>query len=907
MSPWRTVTRGLRVLTHREAADRDATDEVSHYVELATAAHMARGLSPDAARRAAELEIGNSTVAREEVRAFGWENAVDTFVGDVRFALRRLRTNPGFTAVGAITLSLGIGATTAVFSAVNPILLQPLPYPHADQLVALSDRRDDGSPSAPTLGTYIELRARSRAFSALAASDKWLPSLTKTSEPERLVGQQVSANYFRTLGVSPVTGRDFIDTDDEAGASNVAILSDRLVQRRFGGDRSIVGRRIQLDDDEYLVIGIMPRGYANVVAPFTDVWSPLRTRAIRALNAGSGQANFNTRSWGHHYLIVGRLAPNVTADRAAREIESIGRASVPEFPRPRWADMSKGLLVHSLKDEVTGDTKPALFAIVGAVLLLLVIACVNVTNLLVARSAQRRGEFAMRAALGAARGRLVRQLLTESLVLALFGGVIGLAVAQVGVRALVALSPPGLPRVDVIGLNGPVFAFAFAATAIIGTVVGLVPALGAGRADLRAGSQAASRGLAGGRATARGVLVVAEVALALVLLVSAGLLMRSLERLFGVSPGFNSSHLLTMRVIEAGPAYHADSARGAFFDQALDAVKHVPGVTAAAFTSQLPLSDDLDGYGYEFQARPTVKPGEDGSALRYAISSGYFAAMGIPLKRGRLFDDGDIAQGRNFELRRAQHPSGESVVISESLARRAFGDGNPIGQRVRFGPEAGSSREWDIIVGVVGDVKQQSLAVAETDAFYVLADQWWWSDDVRSLVVRTTRDAASLAPDVKRAIWSVDANQPIQKVASMDALISASASQRRFAFIVIEAFAVAALLLAAVGLYGVISGGVAERVREIGIRTALGATSANIVRQVVGRGMMLVVAGVTIGIAGAIAASRLLESLLFGVSRVDPLTYVGVALLLGGVAVVASWAPARRASRIDPSITLRSD
>jgi predicted permease len=898
MSLWKTVASGLRVLAHRDAADRDATDEVAHYVELATAAHVARGLSPDAARRAAELEIGNSTVTREEVRAVGWENAVDTFLGDVRFALRRLRTNPGFTAVGVITLSLGIGATTAVFSAVNPILLQPLPYPHAEQLVTLSDLRTDGSPNPSTFGTYAELRVRSRAFSALAVADKWLPSLTKTSEPERLVGQRVSASYFHTLGVAPAAGRDFLDGDDQVGGPNVAILSDRLVQRRFGGDQSIVGRRVQVEDDEYLVIGVMPRGYVNVITPLTDIWAPMQARAT---------ASFNSREWGHHYQIVGRLAPSVTAERAASEIESIGRSPVPQFPRPLWADMSKGLLVRSLKDEVTGETKPALFAIVGAVLLLLAIACVNVTNLLVARSAQRRGEFAMRAALGAGRGRLLRQLLTESLVLALLGGALGLGVALVGVRALVALSPPGLPRVEAIALNGPVFVFAFAATLVIGVIVGLVPALGAGRADLRAGTHAASRGLAGGRSAARATLVVTEVALALVLLVSAGLLMRSLARLFGVSPGFTSSQLLTMRVIEAGRVYRSDSARGTFFEQALDAVKHVPGVTAAAFTSQLPLSDDLDGYGYEFQARPTAKAGEDGSALRYAISPGYFAAMGIPLRRGRLFDDGDIAQGRNFE-RTARHADGsESVVISESLARRIFGDQNPIGARARFGPETGSSRGWDIVVGVVGDVKQQSLAFAETDAFYVLADQWWWSDDVRSLVVRTTRDAATLAPEVKRAIWSVDANQPIQKIATMDALISASASQRRFAFIVIESFAVAALLLAAVGLYGVISGGVTERVREIGIRTALGATSANIVRQVVGRGMLLVVAGVTIGLGGAVAASRLLESLLFGVSRVDPLTYVGVALLLGGVAVLASWAPARRASRIDPSITLRSE
>ena len=886
MSLWRHLSRGLGRLADRRAADDDARDEVQDYLERAAADHAARGLSSAEALRAARLEIGNATAAREQVRSYGWEHGIETVAADLRYALRRLRTDPGFSAVGALTLALGIGATTAIFSAVNPILFESLPYPHADRLVIVADQLDDGSPQATTLGTFDELRARSTSFQLLAAADQWLPSLTGTSEPERLQGQRVSADYFRTLGISPAVGRDFSDAEDRVGGPHVAILSDRLVQRRFGGARSIVGRDVRLNDDVYVVIGVMPRDFTNVIAPSTDIWTPMQAQA---------QAPFTAREWGHHYTIIGRLAAHATADGAAREARAIGHAPVPEFPRPVWADMSNGMAVQSLRSEVARDARPALLAIIGSALLLLAIACVNVTNLLIARGAQRRGELAMRLALGASRARLLRQLLTESLALAAIGGVLGLGVAELGVRALVALGPAGLPRVEAMRVDGPVFAFAFVATTIVGLAVGLVPALGAARNGLRDGLQRGSRRTAGGRAVARRSLVVAEVALAVVLLASAGLLIRSLERLFAVRPGFDATGLLTMQVIDAGRAYSDDTARARFFEQALDAVEHVPGVTAAAFTSQLPLSGDLDGYGFEFESKPTRKPGEDGSALRYAVTPGYFAAMRIPLRRGRLLDAGD------------RSGSPEVVVLSESLARQEFGNGNPIGQRVRFGPEVGSTRPWDLVVGVVGDVKQESLAFSQTDAFYVPIEQWPWVDNAQSLVARTAGDAAALAPSVRRAIWSVDSNQPIRRIATMGALIAASAAQRRFALIVIETFALAALVLAAVGMYGVVSGSVTERTREIGIRAALGATSGDIVARVVGGGVTLTVLGVAIGLVGAVAASRLLESLLFGVSRLDPVTYAGVAALLATVALFASWLPARRAARVDPSITLRAE
>jgi putative ABC transport system permease protein len=432
-------------------------------------------------------------------------------------------------------------------------------------------------------------------------------------------------------------------------------------------------------------------------------------------------------------------------------------------------------------------------------------------------------------------------------------------------------------------------------TTIVGLIVGFVPAIGAARADIRDGLQQGSRRTAGGHASIRSTLVIAEVALALVLLVNAGLLVRSLEHLFGVTPGFQPSQLLTMQVIESGHAYSSDTVRQQTYDRALDAVRQLPGVRAVALTSHVPLSGDYDTYGFELQSLSVGRAGENGSAARYVVSPRYFETMGIPLRRGRLLDARDATEGA------------ENVVISESFAKREFAERNPIGERVRFGPEAGSSRPWDIIVGVVGDVKQESLAVGETEAFYITTGRWRWADNNQSMVVRASGDPLALTSIVKRTIWSVDAHLPIERIASMDGLIAASASDRHFVLVVIETFAFAALLLAAIGMYGVISGSVTERLREIGIRSALGANSRDIVGQVIGRGVGLAVVGVMIGIGGAFASSRLLESLLFDVSRLDAITYVGVSALLAGVAVLASWLPARRAARVDPTITLRAE
>jgi len=874
----RQLTRGVRALINPSAADRDIGDEVHHYLDEATAAHRARGLSEAEALRAARLELGNVTTVSEQVRESGWENAADTIIADLRYAARRLRAAPVFTATATLTLALGLGATTAIFSVVNPILLEPLPYPDANRIAAITEFYSDGSRSPGTFGMYRELAARARAFDAIATFKPWQPTLTGPEQPERLEGQRVNASYFRVIGVPPAVGRDFEAADDRANGPNVIILSDALWRRRFGGDRAIIGRQVTLDGTGFIVIGIMPSGFESVLAPSVQLWAPLQYDIAQG------------RAWGHHLQTVARLHPGVSIDHASRDVDAIGRAVLAE-QHPETYDPATRFTATRLQDDVTRSVKPALLAIVGAVMLVLVIAAVNVTNLLLARGAQRRGEFALRTALGARRGRLIRQLLTESLLLAAIGGVLGMLVATLGVRALVALSPPELPRIGSIGIDATVFAFALGLTTVVGLAFGMIPALQAARNGPHHDLQLGTRRTVGGRERVRALLVVAEVALALVLLVGSGLLLRSIERLFAVSVGFDSSRVLTMQVQTSGPRFAESDARIRFFEDALESVRRVPGVTAAAFTSQLPLSGDLDEYGAHFEAGPD-RPARSYSVFRYAVSPGYLETVRIPLRRGRLLDERDRADAPRV------------VLISESLARVALPGVDPVGQRIHIGPNDGLPFT---IVGVVGDVKQLSLALSQAEAVYITPTQWHWADNVMSLVVRTRDGGAALTPVVRDAVWSVDKDQPIVRVASMDDLLAASAASRRFALTLFEAFALAALVLAAAGIYGVLAGSVVERTREIGVRAALGASRADIVSLVLGQGLRLTALGIVLGLAAATIATQALVTLLFGISRLDPVTYTGVIVLLALTAAVACAIPAWRAARVDPATTLRTE
>jgi putative ABC transport system permease protein len=878
MSLWRQLTRGLRTLTNPTAADQDVVDEVQDYLDRATAAHMARGLSQEDARRAARQELGSLTSVTQQLREYGWEHVIDTFVADLRYGARRLRAAPAFTAITVLTLALGIGATTAIFSAVKPILLEPLPYPEAHRITMIWEVRPDGVRADGTFGMFRGLVERARSFEEIAVFKAWQPTLKGRDQPERLDGQRVSASYFQVLGVSPILGRPFAASDDRVNGPNVIVLSNALWQRRFGGDPTIIGRQIILDGSGHLVVGIMPRDFENVLGPSAELWAPMQY--------GTSQG----RTWGHHLQTVGRLRPGVSLDQAATELNLLGQAVLDE-QHPATYRGGVQFLTTSLQDDVTRDVKPTLLITFGAVILVLVIACVNVTNLLLARAFSRRDEFTLRAALGAPRRRLVRQLLTESLLLAVFGGVAGVAVALPGVRVLVALSPPNLPRASAISIDTTVLAFGLGMVTLIGVAIGAIPALQTARIDSNTSvPQAAPRTTRRQRAMRR-VLVVAEVSLALVLLTSSGLLWRSLERLFAVRVGFDSADLLTLQVQTSG-SLKDPATMLRFFAQSLEAVRNVPGVTTAAVTSQLPLSGDVDLYGVHFDPPPPDDPGEVQGTFRYSVSPGYIQTMRIPLRRGRLFDERD------------RDGAPRVALISESLASRRLPGRDAIGQRLRIGPTDGPLYT---VVGVVGDVKQRSLALNESEAVYTTEAQWRFADAAMSLVVRTHGDAAALVPALRQAIWSVDKDQPIVRVTMMDDLLAGTVAGRRFALILLQAFALTALILAAAGIYGVLAGSVAERTREIGVRSALGASRGSILGLVLREGMLLTGFGVAVGLAGALAASQALVTLLFGISPLDPLTYMGVIALMMAVSAIACWIPAWRAVRLDPATTLRAE
>ena len=888
MSLWRHISRGLRVLGNRAGADRDLADEVQQYLDDATSSHLARGLSPEDARRAARNEVGSAALVREEVRSYGWENLVETTFADLRFAVRQLRSHPGFALTAVVILALGIGATTAIFSAVNPILFRTLPYPQAARLAMMWEGKGSGGRMV-SFAIFRGIAERNRSFESLAAMKPWQPTMTGPTQPERFAGQKVSADYFRTLGVPPFLGRAFQASDDLFHGPNVVILSYALWQRRFHSDPAILGQAITLDDNPFTVIGVMPASFENVLAPEAQLWAPLQyDPALRP----------DTREWGHHLRVLGRLRAGVDRSQATADLETLLPGLVQSYAKgfATSGGPPDGFVLDSLQADVTQDVRPALLAVLGAVVLVLLIACVNVTNLLLARGAQRRGEFAMRVALGAGRRRLLRQLVTESLLVSILGGIAGIVVAVYGVGVLRALAPPELPRLNAIRVDAPVLMFALIVAGLIGVAIGVIPAVHAFSGDLNRSAQQAARGFAGRQQGARRMLVVVEVALALVLLVSAGLLFRSLQRLFSTDPGFDASHLLTLRLNEASHRYDKDPARLEFFREALERVRAIPGVKAAGLTGQLPLSGDLDVYGVFFGRDDPGATKNDVAALRYAVTTGYFEAMRIPLRRGRLFNDRDTAS------------SPRVAIINESLARQVFGSQDPLGQRICLRCDLGSvDRPWSTIVGVVADVKQSSLAIGEEDAFYLPSAQWYWADSEMSLVVRAQGDPAALTPAVKAAIWSVDKDVPIVRINTMESLLLLSEARRRFALTIFEAFALVGLILAATGLFGVLSGSVSERLREIGVRAALGASRGDILALVLRQGMTVTVVGLLLGLLGATAASRVLVTLLFGVSRLDPLTYAGVVALLLVVSAIACWAPAWRAARVDPAITLRAE
>ena len=879
---------GLFGLFGSSRGERDFTAELESHIALDTEAGVRNGLTPEEARRQALVRLGGAEQTRQahrERRTLPW---VENLIQDLRYALRMMMHNPGFTAVAVLTLAIGIGASTAIFSAIKPILIDPLPYPHASRLMLLWEMRTNGGPMPVTFGTFQGLSQSTHALDALAVFKPWEPAATATSaadHPERISGQRVSADYFRVLGIAPFLGGDFQASDDRFRGPNVVILSDALWRRRFGADASIVGRQVRLDDALYTVIGVMPRTYENVVDPSAEIWAPLQY---------DSSLPFDGREWGHHLRLIARIEAGVSTQQAGNELTAVLHSLAQTYAK--GYNSSGGppdaIVVHPLQHDLTQGVRPALFAVLGAVLLVLLIAGVNVANLLLARGSQRRAEFAMRVALGAPRDRVARQLLTESLLLALCGGALGMAIAEAGARGLVLLSPPGLPRVNAISVDAKVFLFALGLTTLIGIVVGFVSNLQASGSDVQSAARQSSARMTGSRHWTRRTLVVTEVSLAVVLLVSAGLLLRSMERLLAVDPGFETSHLITMQPRSAH-GHGSDAARPEIYRQVLDKIRNIPGVESAEMTSQLPLSGDQDIYGIQFEIAKNPL-GE--AAFRYSVSPGYLETMKIPLRSGRMLNEGDTAGAP------------VAVLITQSFARRIFSGADPIGQRVHIGPDIGrADRPWATIVGVVGDIKQESLAVSEQDAFYITTGQWAWLDETQSIVARTHGGPAPLVAAIQQAIWSVDPDFPISRVETMDALVAATAVQRRFVLILFEAFGLVALLLASIGIYGILAGSVTERTREIGVRTALGATRADILTLVLRQGMTMTGAGLAIGLCAALAAARALDAMLFGVTWLDGLTYFGATLLLFALSGVACFIPARRAASIDPMKALRTE
>ena len=805
------------------------------------------------------------------------------FLHDLRHAARRLSKNPGFTAVAVLTMALGIGGTTAIYSVVRAVLLKPLGFAQPDRLVTLEEREKDGSPSNTSFATYVDWRARSRSFEEIAASSYWSPTLAGGGgrDAERLEGLRVTDGFFRLLGIQPALGRDFLPSEQQRGNHRVVILGHGLWMRRFGGDPAAVGRTTVISDAPYLVVGVLPADFESIFSPVagrpTEIWAPL------AYGAAEPWACRDCR----HLRALGRIAPGVTPEAARAEMDAISRALVGEYPGSYAA---AGVLVTPLSQKLTAGSRSALWALAAAVGLVLLIGCANVATLLFGRAAERRSEVAVRRALGASRGRLARLVIAEAVELSAAGGALGLAATSWLLTAL-KTSAPQLPRLAATRIDGSVLLFTIAASVATGLLFGAMPALSISREEpepaLREG---AGRGASGRTRRVERLLVAFDVALALALLFGAGLLVKSMSRLMHADPGFRTERLLTMQVNLSGPASEKDPAILAFFDRVRAAVVGLPGVVSVGFVSQIPLGGDFDQCGIHAEDRPSANPAEDPDADRYAATPGYLSTMGIPIVRGR----GILESDRSDAL--------PVVLVNETLAKRVWRGENPLGKRVKVG---GIEEPWRTVVGVVGDVRHVSLDSPRTSQVYVPHAQFAASG--MTLVLRAAGDPGSLAAPVRAAIRSVDPSQLVTSVETMDRVIETGTATRRFFRNLLIAFAAMALLLAAVGIFGVVAGHVGRRTREIGIRLALGARRGAILRLVAGETIRLAVAGLALGLPAGLLLGTWLRSQLFAVQAGDAGVLLAGAATILAVVAVAAFLPARRAARMDPAAALRPE
>ncbi len=799
---------------------------------------------------------------------------MEAIIQDVRYGFRMLLKNRSFTLIAIFALALGIGANTAIFSVVNAVLLRPLPYYDPARIMTVLHK--ELGPVAPA--NFFDFREQQSVFESIAAAQYWTANLTGRDRPEQINGVQLTADMFHLLGVTPMLGRTFSDGEDQPGNERVIVLSHRLWQRRFGGDSGLINQQITLDGQSYTIIGVMPKEFQ--FAPFwatrAEMWSPLNL-APRTGDRG-----------GQSLRIFARLKEGVTREQAQAEMEAIGQRLEQRYP-----DSNAGLkvFVDPLHEVVVGKTRPALLILLGAVCFVLLIACANVANLMMARATARQKEIAVKTALGASRSRIVRQLLTESVMLATAGGVAGLFLASWGISGLLALSPANLPRAQTISLDGYVLCFTLAISVLTGLVFGLVPALQASKLNLNESLKEGGRSSTEGRRRnrVRRLLVVSEIALALVLLVGGGLMIRSFLRLQSVDSGFNPRNVLTMIVSLAGSEHSTGPKRAAFFNQLIERVESLPGVESASAINHLPLAGDLWGLGFRIEGRPAPLPGEGPVGVYRIVRPNYFKTMGATLVAGRDFTerDNETADG--------------TVIINEAMARRYWPDEDPIGKRIDLSGEESRPRE---IVAIIKDVKQGDWAAKPRPEMY-LPHLQTTSPRYLTLVVRTGSEPLKLATAVQSEVWAIDKNLPVSEIMSFEQAISASIAQQRFNMLLLGIFAAVALLLAVVGIYGVMSYSVTQRTHEIGIRMALGARASDVLKMIVGQGMTLVAIGIGVGLVGAFLLTRLMESLLFGVSVTDPLTFIAISTILAGVALGACFVPARRATKVDPMIALR--
>ena len=802
------------------------------------------------------------------------------FLGDLRHGARLLRRAPAFTLLSVITLALGVGATTAIFSVADPVLFRPLPYPTPDRIVLVGDRDADGTMSNVGWLTYRDLARDARTIERAAAVGDWQVTLDDHGAPERVTGQRVSADFFSVLGVRPSLGRSFTSAEDTPQTNRVVILSHGLWARRYGGDTAVVGSTISINGAPYTVAGVLPESFESVMAPAAQIWRVL------GYDASLPYACRTCR----HLRMVARLRPGTTSEASAVELSGLSTRLVREYPKEYPA---VGAVVVSLGEATMRGARPVLWAVLGASVLVLLIAAANVANLQLARAMRREEEFAIRAALGAGRGRLTAQLLAEGLVLAMIGGVVGLVVARVTLGALIGWLPPAMPRLSAIRLDQVALAVGGGITLFLGVAIGLVPALRDRRRDLSDSLRGGKRLTGGRRHLARATLVVAEVALALMLLVGAGLLGRSLVRLLAVDPGFDAQHLLTLQTQATGPKYADGAAVFANHDQLREAIRRLPGVQSVGTASQLPLGGNVDMYGVNAQDKPLANPELAPYADRYAVSPDFLSAMGIAIRRGRAFTAADNSEA-----------APKVAIVSAGLASRVWPGEDPIGKRIRMG---GPSNAWSTVVGVAANIHHRALDATESSQVYIPERQWQFADNLIAVVVRTTGDPAALGRAVRAAAQAVDPAQPVTSLETMEQVVASSTAQRRLALLLFGAFALVALVLAVAGIYGVLAGAVAERTREIGVRSALGASPGAILGMVLLQGARLAGLGLAIGLAGAMLLGRFLQSLLYSVGSADPLTLLGVAALLATVAIAACLLPAIRAVGIDPMTALRGD